>query len=129
MTVEELYALALSFLSEVPREQSTELNGFVLPWVNILLQEALPYENSILVYEDKVELAEAPVVQNMSDRLSYHDSIVRSAFPYGLASWLFQDDENDYRTEKYRNMYIAALNEAAKMTEEAVVDGYGGYDG
>ena len=126
MTVEELYAIALSFLAEVPRDQSTELNSFIVPWVNILLQEALPYENSILRYEDKVELAEAPVVQNMSDKLFYHDSIVRSAFPYGLASWLFQDDENDYRTEKYRNMYIAALNEAAKMTEESIADGYGG---
>ena len=45
MNVEELFTLALSFLSEKP--QQNDLRSFIIPWVNLLLTEALPYENSV----------------------------------------------------------------------------------
>ena len=125
MNIQECYTLSLSFLSEIVVDQSKELEGFIVPWVNLLLAEALPYENSIRHAQREEELASAPQLTSMTDEIPYHDAIVRVALPYGLASYLFQDDENDYRSQVYRNQYIAALQDAMQLQEEDIVDVYG----
>lgn len=125
MNVEELFTLALSFLSEKP--QQNDLRSFIIPWVNLLLTEALPYENSVrLKLGRQPKLESAPILSDWQEEIPYCDDICRIAFPYGLASFIFQDDDNEYRTERYRNLYIAALQDAMKIQEEPIADLYGG---
>lgn len=127
MTVNDLYALSASFLSE--STTSIGLTDYVLGWTNLLLAESLPYENSIRGWAadaTKPVLLVAPTLTALTDIIPYSDTIVRVALPYGLASYFFQDDDNDYRTSMYRNQYINALNDAKKAIVADIEDVYGG---
>ena len=124
MTLEELYTLSLSFLAEKP--QNNDLKTFIIPWVNLLLQEALPYENTIRHYRNEPILEKAPTLNDWQEEIPYCEEIVRVALPYGLASFIFQDDDNEYRTERYRNLYVSALMEIMKAWPRDIIDVYGG---
>ena len=41
--------------------------------------------------------------------IPYDERIVRLALPYGVASCYFQDEGDTYLMERYRNLYIEAL--------------------
>ncbi len=123
MTAQEIYALSLSFLSEKP--QKNDLRDFILPWLNLLLQEALPYENQRRRGLGEAKLVVAPVITAWEQEVPYGADLVGVALPYGLASLLFQDDDNDYRALMYRNLYLSALDDAAPYCPQEVVDVYG----
>ena len=71
-------------------------------------------------------LEKAPAVTGMDDEIPCCDLICQVALPYGMASWYFQDEMNDYRSQDYRGRYILALREAALCHGESVADCYGG---
>ena len=123
-TVNDVYNVALSFVSET-QATMPELKPFVVGWVNLMLQEALPYENSIRKYNKQEELQTAPLISDFNDEIPYSDAIVRIAFPYGLASYVWEDDENMYLMQVYRNQYISALDDAKKLIPEEIKDCYG----
>lgn len=123
MTVQEVYEAAISMLPEQPAD-NPELQNYILLWINLLLQEALPTENSIRQFEGERELAAAPVMRNMSEELPYHDAIVRAALPYGMAAFAFIDDDNDYRSNMMRTRFVTALNEAAKARTGEIENHY-----
>lgn len=124
MNINELYSLALSFLGETPDEG--EYREHILPWVNLLLLEALPYENAYRKARGLELLGEAPYLADFSALLPYCQEITGIALPYALAGLMFQEDDQDKRAERYRAMYISALSEAACAWEEKISDAYGG---
>ena len=123
MTAQEIYSLALSFLSEKP--QKNDLQDFILPWLNLLLQESLPYENQRRQGVGEEKLAAAPVLTAWEEEVPYGAGLVRIVLPYGLAALIFQDDDNDYRSQMYRNLYLSALDDAAPYRTREVADVYG----
>ena len=52
------------------------------------------------------------------------DALTRIALPYGLASDVYRDADDNYRVKKFRDLYIAALEEAVRGEGETVVDVY-----
>lgn len=125
MTANDIYILALSFLSETPSGNAL-LEGFTPGWLSLLLEESRKQENHLRRFEGRPELEQAPVVTDLSQEIDYHEAILRTALPYGLASFFFLDDENDYRSQDFRARYISALNDAVSLREEPVRDLYGG---
>ena len=125
MTGQDIYELASSFLYERDNED-IDSKEFSIGFLNILLQEALPYENSIRLWSDQEELATAPMLESLADTIPYSDEITRAALPYGVASWFFQEAMDTFQAENYRNKFIAALSDAKKCKITNIIDVYGG---
>ncbi len=127
MTGQSIYELASAFLYESDGEDY-DSKGFSVGFLNVLLQECLPYENSIREWNGATLLTSAPKIASLSETIDYADAITRVALPYGLASWFFQEAMDNYQAENYRNKYIAALRDAVRLNAEDTVDVYGGYN-
>lgn len=117
MTGKALYILASSTLYEGENED-LDSKKFSVPFLNILLQEALNVENSIREAEGAELLGQAPLLQSLDDDIPYHDEVVRVAFPYGLAWQYRQEAMDNYWATIYRNLYTEALQNATKFVWE-----------
>lgn len=123
MTGQEIYNLALSFVPEMQSEVP-DLDSYKVGWMNLAIAEALETENSIRRFYGEEELLTAPRLVVLSESVPYHDVICQTALPYAVAEHAFVDDDNDYRSNKARTKFIAALNSAAKYTETDIEDCY-----
>ena len=97
MKAKEIYHSAVAYFFEKPGYDRDFYDNF-LPLLGGLLQEALPYENSIRRAKGEGELAHAPVIESMED---------------------------NFKAQDFRGRYINALQEAARWSEEPVEDVYG----
>lgn len=110
-TVRNVYVMAAALIGDKENDDNEE-KIFAIPYMNILLQEALNAENSIRAMHGEPELGAAPVVEDLDNGLVYHDSLVRAAFPYGLAWQYHQDAGNLGLAAQYRNMFVDAVNKS-----------------
>ena len=108
-TVREVYVMAAALIGDKENEDNDE-KVFAIPYMNVLLQEALNAENSIRAVHGEPELGAAPVVEGLDNGHVYHDSLVRAAFPYGLAWQYHQEAGNLGLSSQYRNMFIDAVD-------------------
>lgn len=127
LTAMEIFTTACSYISQTV-EDSEDIIGFAPAWLNVLLAECLETENTLRRMDGQAELEEAPRVsgETMSMEIPYHDALTRIALPYGLASDVYRDADDNYRVKKFRDLYIAALEEAVRGEGETVVDAYAG---
>ena len=125
MTGNEVFAAAAAYLAQT-RPDSEEWKPFVPHWLNLLLQESLPYENAWRTIQGMELLKEAPILtqERMDEPLVYHEALVRTALPYGLARDFWRDDDNDYRANDFRARYIAALEDCLQAEAQTVKDCY-----
>jgi hypothetical protein len=123
MTANDVYTIALSFLSENTME-TNDVQQFTLGWLNLLLQESLPYENAYRQVNKMQPLNKAPQLAAFNEEIPYNDNITRIALPYGLASYYFIDDDNDYRAQDFRGRYINALAECVPYEQSGICDVY-----
>lgn len=124
MTGREIFALGYGMIPMTAEDVEDYDDVTVTGWLNVLLAEALDTENSIRAFEGREPLAQAPVLAGPDDPVPYADSICRRALPYGLAAWLWTDEDEEYRVQDYRGRYVSGLSECAKAVSESVVDVY-----
>lgn len=109
MTVRDIYIMAAALVGDHENDDPDEI-AFAVPYMNILLQEALECENSMRIRDGQELLTAAPVVTAISDAVPYHDQLVRAAMPYGLA-WQYQQEAGNLSlSSQYRNMFIDAVD-------------------
>lgn len=125
LTATDIFKTACGYLSQTV-EESDDVAGFAPGWLNVLLAESFEAENALRRADGMPQLSEVPFVSidTMQKEIPYHDILTRIALPYGLASDLERDAEDDYRVNLFRNLYIAALEEAARCVPEPVEDAY-----
>lgn len=126
MLASDIFAKAVAYLSQSP-EESEDLAQFTPHWLDLLVMEALPYENTRRRYlADPLlpELDTAPTITGLDTDIPFGDEICRVALPYGLASQFFIDDAEDYRAQDFRARFIAALQDSQRIRSESVVDLY-----
>lgn len=109
MTVREIYVTAAAFIGDRENDDLDE-RDLTIPYMNVLLQEALDCENSIRAKNGDRELETSPYVTTLDDAIVYNDRLVRAAFPYGLAWQYHQEAGNLSLASQYRNMFIDAVN-------------------
>ena len=90
--------------------------------MNALLAECLIYENAEREAAGAETLERAPVISGMDEQVNYCENITRIALPYGIASLYFQDEGDTYKMERYRNMYIEALEMHRRCVAVAMED-------
>ncbi len=113
MQAEKIYKNALSFIFERP-DKDVDFKYFFLNFLNTVLVEALPYENVIREASGAEKLLNAPEIADISEEVPYNEEICRVALPYGVASFYFQDEGDDYKSQDYRARYINALTSACQ---------------
>lgn len=123
MKVRECYERALGF---VPEEASdAALENYMTGWTNQLLADTFEVENAIRRAAGEAELLLPPVVSSPEDEIPYHDVLTAKAFPYGMARWIFRDEEDISGSREYYSLYVAAIREAVPYVVGAVRDIYG----
>ena len=108
LKVRDVYILAAAMIGDRENDDA-DSRDLSVPYMNVLLQEALNCENSIRAVNEEAELASAPIVTLLTDDIPYHDDLVRAAFPYGLAWQYHQDSGNLSLASQYRNMFVEAV--------------------
>jgi hypothetical protein len=124
-TVQELYDLAKATMFEKPT--SKDYDNYIIPWLNVLLQENFNLNNHLRLKHDEDELEECPWMENMTDEVPYEVEMCREILPYGLAANFFIDDD----LSKYDILHRYYENMQSKYSwgvEVKVEDTYGGMD-
>ena len=125
MKAYDIYKRSLAIMFENEGEDKMFYDKFT-EILNLLICEALPYENSCRASRGEKELREPPSVKSMEDEVDMSYAICGIALPYGIAAHFCRDDGEMYNAEVYMDKYTAALHEAAKYREVDVIDVYGG---
>lgn len=123
MTVRECYEHAVGFLPEKP-EENPEMQKFMLAWCNLLIAETFEYENVFRNANGIPELSEIPKLENEKDEIPYNERLVRGAFPYGMARWIFRENEDIAASHEYYALYANAIREATPVLMGEVEDRY-----
>ena len=124
MTVKECYEQAVSFIPEVP-EDNVDMQKHMVTWCNLLLAETFPHENIFRRGKKLPELERVLSVENEEDEIPYNDRMVRAAFPYGMARWIFRENDDVAGSHEYYQLYVNALLEASPLEVVEITDVYG----
>ncbi len=127
MKAYDIYEKALALMFEVPGEDKS-FKRMYLPILNVLTEECLRYENSVRESKGEEKLLRAPKITDAESDIPYCDELCNVALPYGLASFFYQDDGEGANAVMYRNRYISALDELAKINFCDIENVYGGDD-
>ena len=125
MKAQDIYKSACAILFERPGDD-VAFDAFFIPTLNLLLVEALAYENAHRLAGGQSPLELAPQISGMDDEVPYCQALCSIALPYGVASAFFQDELDNYKAQDYRARYIIALREASKCVPTVVADVYKG---
>ncbi len=111
MTVKECYEQAVAVIPEKP-EDNVDMQKFAVTWCNLLLAETLPYENVYRKGKELPKLSSVPKVTGENEEIPYNDTMVRAAFPYGMARWILRENDDISGSHEYYSLYTVALTES-----------------
>ena len=123
MTVTECYERAVSFLPEV-KEDNAEMQKHMVTWANILMADTINAENIYRRANGIEELFAPPKVKGQSDEIPYNEKLVAMAFPYGMARWVFRENDDVSGSREYYSLYAEAEAEATPVIYGEVEDAY-----
>ncbi|MBQ4544513.1 MAG: hypothetical protein II996_02970 [Oscillospiraceae bacterium] len=125
MKAYDIYKRTCAIMFENEGEDKSFTDKF-LHILNLLIHEALPYENSVREADGKPLLTFAPEVSDINDKVDMCTPICATALPYGVAAYFYQDDGESYSSAMYRERFVNALGEAARCNFRDITDVYGG---
>jgi hypothetical protein len=123
LTAKEIYEIGISYIPEVSSD-NPDLQRYVVGWLNTMMLETFEVENAIRKWNNEEPLVAPQVIKNIGEEIVYHDALALGAFPYGIASYAFIDDDNDYRSNKFGQYYVRGVNAANKYIPHKIVDRY-----
>ena len=117
MTVKECYEHAVSLIPEKP-EENLDMQKFAVTWCNILLAETLCHENILRKEKNLPKLPRVPQVEKDEDEIPFDDEMVRKVFPYGMARFVFRENDDVSGSHEFYQLYANALSEAVPVFAE-----------
>ena len=118
--IDKGFGLAGEYLDVFPDKQ------LALNWLNISMAESFEAENHIRQIGNKEMLSQPAVIKKLSDEVAFDERLCNVALPYAVASYLFNDRDDNYMSATFRNRFITALQNVAKARETSICDVYGG---
>lgn len=103
MTAEQLFNASVSLMFGEAADRS-DYQPFYLDVLNILIAENFDINNSLRIQKKSEPLEEIPYISDLTDELTYEDIFNRQILPYGLAGYLYMEDDPGIATE-YKNKY------------------------
>ena len=123
MTVKECYEQAISLIPEKP-EENIEMQKFAVIWCNILLAERFCHENILRKGKNLPGIEKVPQVEFLEDEIPFDDEMVRKVFPYGMARFVFRENDDISASHEFYQLYVNALSEAVPVFAEEIEDVY-----
>lgn len=123
MTVKECFEKALSLVPEL-LEESVDTRKFAVTWCNILLAETLKNENLYRKANGIKEIKRVPQVFSEKDEIPYNEEMVMLAFPYGMARFIFRENDDISGSHEFYQLYVNALSETTPVVPEEIEDVY-----
>lgn len=102
----------------------TDYSPYVVRWVNALIAEAMPVENSIRISEGDLPLTSLPVITSAAEDIPCHDIVASYAMPRGMAAIIARDMDNYVLSNEFRSQYISALAEIAEFNTDSIENVY-----
>jgi len=125
MKAYDIYKRTCAIMFERESEDKSFFDNFT-GVLNAVICEALPYENSYRASVGRPELDSPPQIKDMEETVDMCAAICNIALPYGVASYFYQDDGENYNSAAFRERFIYALQDAAKYRVTDIKDVYGG---
>ena len=123
MTVKECYEQAVSLVPEKP-EENLDMQKFAVTWCNILLAETLGHEHILRKEKNLPKLPRVPQVEKDEEEIPFDDELVRRVFPYGMARFVFRENDDISGSHEFYQLYVNALSEAVPVFAEEIEDVY-----
>lgn len=123
MKVRECYERAVSFLPEKP-EENTDMQKHMVTWCNVLLSDNINAENIYRRVNNLPELDGVPKVDSPEDEIPFNEKLVAKAFPYGMARWVFRENDDIDGSREYYQLYAVAIEEATPLEIIEIEDVY-----
>ena len=120
MTGQEILKITLDLLYE----ETNEYDIYAVSILNMMIAELFETENQIRWATGKSPLEETPYLTELKEEVPYDERLTRGAMPFGLASYIILDDNDMGRVGYFRQLYVNAVNSAAKILPEGVRDVY-----
>lgn len=118
MTGQALLTKAIALFNETDTEY---YHPTALSAINLLLAETFDINNNILRSAGKSLLNEVPEISKLSEEIPYHDRLVKTAFPYGLAAKLYAGKREPSLLSYFHQQYVDALKICNKGFVRVVV--------
>lgn len=96
---------------------------FYLNTLNRLLAENFDNNNALRLIAGKEELEEIPLIENITDVVDYEPRMTRQILIYGVAGYIYTDDDKGVGTE-YKNKYEYERQRVLASMYEDVEDAY-----
>lgn len=124
MTGNEIYYTALALLGDPSASAGNYEEEVVRQKINVLLPEVFLYNENYRAHAGKEPLKVCPTIAALSDEIPFEDMICRLALPYGLASALAYDDNEEDKSSYFNNKMASVLQTMTPFTSNGVVDLY-----
>ena len=126
MKAYDIYKRTLAIMLENEGEDKMFYDKFT-EILNLLICEALPYENARRASRGEEPILFPPTVESMEDDVEMSYDICGVALPYGVASYFCIDDGENYNAADYRARFITALHSAAGGAHISDIEDVYGY--
>jgi hypothetical protein len=111
-------AVTLMFGEEADR---VDYKPFYINILNILIAENYYANQSLRRMRGKEEMTSIPYITDMEEELEYEDEFTRQILPYGIAGYIYTDDDKSMGSE-YKNKYEYEKNKILAVKYEDVTD-------
>lgn len=111
MTGNELLTRAMALYAETDTSDE-DARALAVPYINMVLTETFDTNNRIRQRRELDPLAEIPEISSLNDEIIYEDYLVKLALPYGLASKLYFDEDDNSRLSMFLQEYADRVNRA-----------------
>lgn len=123
MTGRELLNYALSHMGEVGNG-GIETYPYSIMSINVILSETFDTNNEIMRSNGLEPLTVAPEIVKIDDEIPYDKNLIKACLSYGLASKLILEDNDLNKFNFFNGMYIQAMQNNTKATEEFIENLY-----
>ena len=106
----ELLKRAMALYAETDTNDE-DVKALSVPYINMVLAETFDVNNRMREYAGKEPLESIPEIASLDDTIQYEDKLVKLALPYGLASKLYFDEDDNPRLTMFLQEYSDRVNQ------------------
>lgn len=111
MTGNDLLTRAMALYAETDTSDE-DARALAVPYINMVLAETFDTNNRIRQRRGLDPLEDIPEIAALSDEIVYENHLVKLALPYGLASKLYFDEDDNSRLSMFLQEYADRVNKA-----------------
>lgn len=113
MTGNELLTRAMALYAETDTSDE-DARRLAVPYINMLQAECFLVNNRIRKYLGKDELTEIVEIASLDETIECEDSLLKLAYPYGLAAKLYFDEMDNARLSMFNEEFASRVNTCDK---------------